>query len=166
MKTLSIDNVIIDNSENNANEFNNFFVSISHNVAKDITCNVNPLFYVNSVNDSIVVQYVSVAQVRNVITSLKDFSPGWDHLSPFVMTAMCGHRRVYELYVKNNKIHHYPTRNCDKYHIQTSTDSFSNARIWNVITTNIDVNIISFMQFKSVLKLYLHETEVILKYTK
>ena len=62
-----------------------------------------------------------------------------------------------ELYIKNNKIHHYPTRNCDKYHIQTSTDSFSNvsARIWNVITTNIDVNI-SFIQFKIVLKLYLH----------
>ena len=54
-------------------------------MAKDITCNVNPLFYVNSVNDSIVVQHVSVAQVRNVITSLKDSSPGWDHLSPFVM---------------------------------------------------------------------------------
>ena len=33
------------------------------------------------------------------------------------------------------------------------------------ITTNIDVNI-SFMQFKIVLKLYLHENEVILKYTK
>ena len=31
------------------------------------------------------VQHVSVAQVRNVITSLKDSSPGWDHLSPFVM---------------------------------------------------------------------------------
>ena len=72
-----------------------------------------------------------------------------------------------ELYIKNNKIHHYPTRNCDKYHIQTSTDSFANvsACIWNVITTNIDVNI-SFMQFKIVLKLYLHENEVILKYTK
>ena len=44
---------------------------------------------------------------------------------------------------------------------------FSNvsARIWNVIKTNIDVNI-SFMQFKIVLKLYLHENEVILKYTK
>ena len=54
-----------------------------------------------------------------------------------------------ELSVKKNKIHHYPTRNYDKYHIQTSTDSFSNvsACIWNVITTNIDVNI-SFMQFK------------------
>ena len=39
------------------------------------------------------------------------------------------------------------------------------ARIWNVITTNFDVNI-SFMQFKIVLKLYLHENEVILKYTK
>ena len=68
---------------------------------------------------------------------------------------------------KRNKIHHYPTRNCDKHHIQSSTDSFSNvsARNWNVITTSIDVNI-SFMQFKIVLKLYLHENEVILKYTK
>ena len=43
------------------------------------------MFYVNSVNDSIVVQHVSVAQVRNVITSLKDSSPRWDHLSQFVM---------------------------------------------------------------------------------
>ena len=32
-----------------ANEFNNFFVSIGHNLAKGITCNVNPLIYVNSV---------------------------------------------------------------------------------------------------------------------
>ena len=36
-------------------------------------------------NDSIVVQYVYVVQVRNVIKSLTDSSPGWDHLSPFVM---------------------------------------------------------------------------------
>ena len=69
--------------------------------------------------------------------------------------------------LKRRKIHYYPTRNCDKYHIQTSTGSFSNvsARIWNVITKNIDVNI-SFMQFKIVLKLYFHENEVILEYTK
>ena len=48
-----------------------------------------------------------------------------------------------------------------------STDSFSNvsARIWNIITTNIDENI-SFMKFKIVLKLYLHDNKVILKYTK
>ena len=38
-------------------------------------------------------------------------------------------------------------------------------QIWNVITTNIDVNI-SFMQFKIVLQLYLHENGVILKYAK
>ena len=54
-------------------------------MVKNITCNVNPIIYVNSVNDSIVVQPVSVAQVRNIITSLKDSSTGWDHLSPFVM---------------------------------------------------------------------------------
>ena len=53
--------------------------------SKDISCNVDPFFYVISVNDIIVVQYVSVAQVRNVITSLKDSIPGWDHLSSFVM---------------------------------------------------------------------------------
>ena len=74
-----------------------------------------------------------------------------------------------ELYVKNNKIHHYSTGNCDKYHIQTSTYIFffkcECAGIWNVITTNIDVNI-SFMQFKSVLKNYLFKNEVILKYNK
>ena len=39
---------------------------------KNSFSNVNPLFYVNSVNDSIVAQCVSVAQVRNVITSLRD----------------------------------------------------------------------------------------------
>ena len=56
-----------------------------------------------------------------------------------------------ELYIKKNKIHHYPIRNCDKYHIQTSIDSFSHVsvRIYNVITTTIDVNV-SFMQFKIV----------------
>ena len=53
--------------------------SIEHNLANDITCNVNPLFYVNSVNDSIVVQYVSVAQLRNAITSLNESRMG----SPF-----------------------------------------------------------------------------------
>ena len=46
--------------------FNNFLVSIGHNLAKYITCNVNPLFNVNSVNDSIVVQHVSVSQVRKL----------------------------------------------------------------------------------------------------
>ena len=33
-KTFSIDNENIDNSEKIANEFNNFFVSIGHNLAK------------------------------------------------------------------------------------------------------------------------------------
>ena len=75
-------------------------------MANNITCNVNPLIYVNSVNDSIVVQHVSVAQVRNVITSLKDSSPGWDHPSPFVM------KQCVDTYVKpitvliNNSFYH------------------------------------------------------------
>ena len=59
-KTCAIDNILICNREKNANEFNNFFISIGHTLAKYITCNVNTLFYVNSVNDSIVVQYVYI----------------------------------------------------------------------------------------------------------
>ena len=35
-KNLSIDNVIIDNSEKISNEFNNFFVPIGHNLAKGL----------------------------------------------------------------------------------------------------------------------------------
>ena len=78
-KSLAIDNVIIYNSEKIANEFNNLFISGGHNLAKNITCSVNPLFYVKRVNDSIVVQNVFVAQLRNVITYPNDSSRG----SPF-----------------------------------------------------------------------------------
>ena len=38
--------------------------------------------------DSIVVQYVSIAHVRNIITSLKESSPGYDYFSPFVIKHM------------------------------------------------------------------------------
>ena len=50
---------------------------------------------------------------------------------------------------------------------QVLTVFFSNvsARICNVITTNIDVNIL-FMQFKIVLKLYHYQNEVMFKYNK
>ena len=69
----------------------------------NITCNVNPLIYVNSVNDSVV---VSVAQVRNVITYLKDSSPGWDHLSPFVM-KQCADTYIEPITVLiNNSFYH------------------------------------------------------------
>ena len=43
-KHFSIVNEIIDNSNTIAHEFNNFFVSVGHNLANYITCNVNPLF--------------------------------------------------------------------------------------------------------------------------
>ena len=105
-KTFSIDNVLIDNSEKIVNEINNFFVSICHNLAKYITCNVNPLFYVNSVNDSIDIQDVSVAQVSNVIRSIKESSPGWDHVSPFVM-KQCVDTHVEHITVLiNNSFYH------------------------------------------------------------
>ena len=100
-KNFSIGNVLIDNSVKIANEFNNFFVSIGPTLAKEITCNVNSLFYVNSVNDGIVVQYVSVDRVRNVSTSLKESNFGWYHLSPFVL------KQCVEVYVEPITVFYY-----------------------------------------------------------
>ena len=66
-----------------ANGFNNFFVSIGPNLKSDI----DPLSYVNNNINSIVVQEVSCSQVREVINSLNNSSPGHDELPPFVAKA-------------------------------------------------------------------------------
>ena len=156
--TFSIDNEIIDNSEKIANEFNNFFVL--------------PLFLTQKKIIRLITFSKHLAHTEPIFKSL-DILPlnslYYHRIGLLMYTLSNGllPEALNELCIKKNKIHHYPTRNCDKYHIKTSTDSFSNvsARIWTVITTNIDVNI-SFMQFKIVLKVYLHDNEVILKYTK
>ena len=65
------------------NGFNNFFVSIGPNLKSDI----DPLSYVNNNINSNVVQEVSCSQVREVINSLNNSSPGHDELPPFVAKA-------------------------------------------------------------------------------
>ena len=56
---LTINNVAVTNSKDIANGFNDFFVSIGPELAKDIHSDINPHTYVNSVNNSIVIFYVS-----------------------------------------------------------------------------------------------------------
>ena len=67
------------------NEFNNFFVSVGDDLTKNIKCSVNPLSYVNTLNNSIVVPEISTAEVTNVIISLKESSPGWDNIPAFIL---------------------------------------------------------------------------------
>ncbi len=76
--------VVTDNTEI-ANLFNNFFVSIGPTLAKDLTCDVNPMSYVRSIPNSIVVLSISAAEIRNVIISLKNSSPGWDEMPASVL---------------------------------------------------------------------------------
>ena len=67
-----------------ATGFNNFFVTIGPQLAKNIKSDINPLSYVKSVNNSIVLTDVTSTEVRNVIASLKNSSSGYDEFPPFV----------------------------------------------------------------------------------
>ena len=56
----------------------------SYELAKDIGSNVNPLSYVKSNTNSIVIRDVTCLQVREVINSLNNSSSGHDELPSFV----------------------------------------------------------------------------------
>ena len=52
--TFTINNSIVTDSREIANGFNNYFISIGPLLASDITCSVNPLSYVKSIDNGIV----------------------------------------------------------------------------------------------------------------
>ena len=82
-RNFCINGISTTNVSKIVNEFNNFFVSVG-DLAKNIKCSVNPLSYVNTLNNSIV-REISVAEVTNVIRSLKESSPGWDNIPAFIL---------------------------------------------------------------------------------
>ena len=81
---LTVNNVAVTNSKDIANGFNEFFVSIGPELAKDIHSDINPLSYVNNINNSIAIFDVSCEEVRNIIHSLKNSSAGHDEFPTFV----------------------------------------------------------------------------------
>ena len=81
---LTVNNVAVTNSKDIANGFNEFFVSIGPELAKDIHSDINPLTYVNNINNSIAIFDVSCEEVRNIIHSLKNSSAGHDEFPTFV----------------------------------------------------------------------------------
>ena len=87
-----IEDTLVTDSLDIANGFNNFFVSIGPKLAKDLTSNIDPLSYVNFNINSIVTTDISGNQIREVINSLNNSSPGHDELPPFVAkTCMEGY---------------------------------------------------------------------------
>ena len=87
--TFTINNRIVTDSREIANGFNNYFISIGPLLASDITCSVNPLSYVKSIDNSIVIVNMSYSEVERVISSLKNSSAGWDEIPTFVARKMC-----------------------------------------------------------------------------
>ena len=87
-----IEDTLVTDSLDIANGFNNFFVSIGPKLAKDLTSNIDPLSYVNFNINSIVTTDISGNQIREVINSLNNSSPGHDELPSFVAkTCMEGY---------------------------------------------------------------------------
>ena len=72
-----------------------------------------------------------------------------------------------ELYISKNKIHKHNTRHSIKLYISKGSDKFStsSARVWNLLSSLIDVNV-SLNQFKLNSKLYFLHNSLQLKYTK
>ena len=85
--SFSIKDAIVTDNQIITNEFNNFFVFISPKLAHVLSSVVNPLSYVNNVN-SIVIPTITSLEVRNIISSTKDSSPGWDDI-PAVIGKKC-----------------------------------------------------------------------------
>ena len=74
--TTTIKDAIVTDNQIIANEFNNFFVSIGPKLVHDLLSDVNFLSYVNNVVNSIVIPIITTLEVRNIISSTKNSSPG------------------------------------------------------------------------------------------
>ena len=71
-----------------ANTFNNYFVNIGPNLAKDIISNGNPEKFLPEPNpNTIFLHPVVNDEVQKIINDLKSSSPGWDKISGKVIKA-------------------------------------------------------------------------------
>ena len=75
---FNISNESVSNSTDIVESFNNSFVSIGPQLAENISCETNPLNYVNNIERSIVILDVTCEEVKCVIHSLNNSSSGWD----------------------------------------------------------------------------------------
>ena len=75
---LKIKNEMVNYSQHIATEFNNFFTSIAPELVDKITCSVDPISYVDTTINSIVISYLSYMDVKNTILSLKNSRPSYD----------------------------------------------------------------------------------------
>ena len=64
--------------------------SFGPKLASKISSNVNPISYVQSINNSIVIPNITCHEVYQVICSLKNSSAGWDDFPTFLLKKCSG----------------------------------------------------------------------------
>ena len=74
---FNINNESVSNSTDIDESLNNFFVSIRSQLAENISCETNPLTYVNNIERSIVILNATCEEVKGVNHSLNNSSSGW-----------------------------------------------------------------------------------------
>ena len=68
-----------------SNRFNNYFILVGSTLANNIHSNVNPLLYVDSNVNSIIMPEVSEEEITSVIFSITNSVPGYDDMLASVM---------------------------------------------------------------------------------
>ena len=87
-----------------SNSFNNYFISVGSTLASNIHSNVNPLLYVDSNINSIIMPEVTEEEITLVILSINNSAPGYDDMPASVMKK-CVHDYITPLtYLVNSSI--------------------------------------------------------------
>ena len=81
---ININNESVSNSTDIAESFNTFFVSIGQ-LVENLSCETNPLTYVNTIERNIVILDVTCEEVKCVIHSLNNSSSRWDEIPVFLV---------------------------------------------------------------------------------
>ena len=97
-RKFTINNETVDDSKIIANEFNHFFTSIGPELAEKITCSVDPISYVDTIVNSIVISYMDG---KNTILSLKNSSPSYNKFPAFIAKQCIANYVVPLTYVIN-----------------------------------------------------------------
>ena len=86
---ILINNKIVTNKTDIANAFNNFFVNIGYNLSKAIpSCNIDPLSYIpNGALNSMYITETDHYEIKNILCSLNNSSPGWDDIHAKIVKA-------------------------------------------------------------------------------
>ena len=87
-----------------ASEFNRFFTTIGSKLSNTISCNVSPMSYIDITEHSIYIPPPTTTEIKQIIVSLKNRSPGWDEIPAFLLKT-CSNYYVKPLtYIINKTI--------------------------------------------------------------